>query len=65
MTMANDPTASKDAYVLSRGTNQSIRPIAQHWLFKDYFGWNLHPTICATRASNKAIRLADVATGNE
>lgn len=63
-TMKEETASNNDSYLLSRGTGPSVRLMAQHWLYKDYFGWNLHPTIQETWSSNKPIRFGDVATGN-
>jgi hypothetical protein len=37
--------AGKDSYLLGRRVFSSIRLTAQHLLWHDHLGWNLHPTI--------------------
>ena len=60
-----------DTYLLTRGVAPSIRLLAQHWLWKDLFGWNLHPTVkqewmVQEEKQGHSIprMIADVATGN-
>lgn len=68
---------NKDTYLLARGVHSSIRLTAQHLLWKDHIGWNLHPSalspIPASNNTGKAIlhsspshplAVADIACGN-
>lgn len=56
---------SNDVYILkgTRGPHAAIRLMVQHWLYKDHFGWNLHPSIRASFSPNVPIKMADIATG--
>ena len=64
-----EPENGKDGtfYRMARSHDGSGRLTLQHYLWKDQFGWSLHPTISADWQANdslKEIRIADVACGN-
>ncbi|QDS72449.1 hypothetical protein FKW77_009490 [Venturia effusa] len=65
METATPIESTNDVYFLkgTRGPHAAIRLMVQHWLYKDHFGWNLHPTIRASFSSDRPIRMADIATG--
>jgi SAM-dependent methyltransferase len=58
--------------MLGRGLGPSLRLLAQHWLWKDHYGWNLYPGTSPTNqvleqdqgGSPAPQRIADIATGN-
>lgn len=62
--MGEQTESKNDTYLLARGTGPSVRLTAQHWQYKDFFGWNIHPTIRESWNSNTPIRFGDIATGN-
>jgi hypothetical protein len=66
--------AGKDSYLLGRRVFSSIRLTAQHLLWHDHLGWNLHPTIsqhlrsaqsqAESNCESQPPRVADIACGN-
>lgn len=54
----------KDNYLLDRGGLASTRLSLQHYAFKRYQGWLLHPDVRASIPDQKGLRIADLATGN-
>lgn len=63
-------TEPSDGYMLGRGLGPSLRLLAQHWLWKNHYGWNLYPGTRTTQHEQeqeerpKAQTFADLATGN-
>lgn len=63
-------TEPSDGYMLGRGLGPSLRLLAQHWLWKSHYGWNLYPGHRYTphdqeqAEKHEPQRIADLATGN-
>jgi SAM-dependent methyltransferase len=65
-------TEPSDGYMLGRGLGPSLRLVAQHWLWKNHYGWNLYPGTQTTQHKQQREQeerpqsetVADLATGN-
>jgi hypothetical protein len=59
---------SEAKYILGRGIAPSTRLLAQHWLWKDHFCWNLHLSaaqlLLDSTSKGTSCRVVDVECGN-